>query len=71
MARTGESSEERVALVVLFGIACGVPLVSRWRSDGRRRLERRSREQRAGDARPRLARLDDRVDGAQLRSRLR
>ena len=27
--------EERIALAVLFGIACGIPLFSRWRSHGR------------------------------------
>jgi hypothetical protein len=33
--RTSESPEERVALLIMIGLACGIPLFSRWRSDGR------------------------------------
>jgi hypothetical protein len=71
MARIGESSEERVGLLLLLGMACGIPVVSRWRSGERERLRRRPREKRASEARPRLARVDDRVDGAQLHRRFR
>ena len=55
--------EERVALLLILGIACGIPLFSRWR-------ERLGGEQRVDDARPRLRRLDDRVDGAQPQRRI-
>ena len=63
MARIGDGSEERLGLLLLLGIACGIPLLSRWR-------ERLNGQQRVGDARPRLLRLDDGVDGAQPQRRM-